>query len=144
VIAAYLDASVVLQIILEQPDPLKEWRSLDLGVSSDLLRVECYRAIERLWHEGTLNDARAELKKAEVAALLRNLDLKPIEPSILVRAAEPFPTYVATLDAIHLATALAYRRTQPEGERPIVFATHDKQLARAAAALHFEVIGAAA
>ncbi|HEY0157966.1 MAG TPA: PIN domain-containing protein [Thermoanaerobaculia bacterium] len=113
-------------------------------MSSDLLRVECYRAIERLWREGTLDEARAELKKAELTALLRNLHLRPAESTILARAAEPFPTYVATLDAIHLATALAYRRAQPEDERPILFATHDKQLAKAAAALRFEVIGVAA
>ena len=76
--------------------------------------------------------------------MLANIQLREIQPSILARAADPFPTFIGSLDAIHLATALAFRHTQPEGERPLLFATHDRQLAKAAAALHFDVIGVAA
>lgn len=130
-----------MRIVLKQPDPLREWLSIDLGVSSDLVRVECFRAIERLWRHHDLDDASFEEKRAEVATLLGNITLIKIGPRNLARAAEPFPTYVASLDAIHLASALEYRRRQPANERPIVFATHDKQLAKAAAAMHFEVIG---
>jgi predicted nucleic acid-binding protein len=143
-IEAYLDSSVVMRIVLEQPNTLQEWSSIDLGVSSDLVRVECFRAIERLWRHHDLDDVEFEQKRAEVATLLRNVRLIKIDARSVGRAADPFPTYVATLDAIHLATAVAYRRTQPEDERPILFATHDKQLAKAAAAMHFEVIGVAA
>jgi predicted nucleic acid-binding protein len=143
-IAAYVDASVVMRIILRQPNQLREWPSLDLGVSSELLSVECYRTVERVWRNHEFDDEEFEAKRAEVTAMLRNLELRSIEPAILHRAAEPFPSYIATLDAVHLATALAYRREQPEDERPILFATHDRQLAKAAAALDFEVIGIAA
>ncbi len=37
---------------------------------------------------------------------------------------------------------MIYRAGQPVDERPIVFATHDVALAKAAAAMNFEVIGA--
>lgn len=37
---------------------------------------------------------------------------------------------------------MTYRSAQPPDERPLLFATHDTQLARAARAMHFEVIGA--
>jgi hypothetical protein len=37
---------------------------------------------------------------------------------------------------------MIYRSAQPSDERPILFATHDLALARAARAMHFEVIGA--
>lgn len=130
-----------MRIILRQPNPLPEWPSLDLGVSSELLRIECYRTVERIWRHQQLSDEEFEAKRADVTAMLRNLELRVIEPPVLARAAEPYPSYIATLDAIHLATALAYRRVQAEDERPILFATHDKQLARAAAALNFEVVG---
>jgi len=138
-IAAYLDASVILRVILQSPDPLPEWDFIAFSVSSALLKVECYRTIERMWHTHELSDSEAAAKRAKVDQMLRNVQLRSIEPSILARAAEPFPSYIATLDAIHLATAVVYRE-----ERPILFATHDKQLAKAAAALHFDVVGVAA
>ena len=134
---------MVLRVILAQPNQLREWSSIDLVVSSDLVRVECFRAVERLWRQHDLDDVDFEQKRAEVATLLRNVRLIKIGARSLSRAADPFPTYVASLDAIHLATALAYRGRQPADERPILFATHDNQLAKAAAAMHFEVIGAA-
>ena len=60
---------------------------------------------------------------------------------ILRVAAQPFPTIIAALDAIHLATAMAYRAAHFVEERPLLFATHDHQLARAARAMNFEVVG---
>jgi predicted nucleic acid-binding protein len=56
-------------------------------------------------------------------------------------ASESLPTSLATLDAIHLATARTYRDSQPSNERPISFATHDHALSKAASAFHFEVLG---
>jgi hypothetical protein len=132
-----------MRVVLKQPNPLTEWLSIDHGVSSDLARVECYRALERLWRYHELDDAGFEAKRVEVATLLRNIRLITIDRRDLERAADPFPTYVATLDSIHLATALAYRSAQRDDERPILFATHDERLAKAAAAMRFEVIGAA-
>ena len=58
--------------------------------------------------------------------------------SILRRAGEPYPVALKTLDAVHLATALMWRdRRAPD----LVFATHDRQLGRAALALGFDVLG---
>jgi hypothetical protein len=51
------------------------------------------------------------------------------------------PAIVAALDALHLVSAVLYRSAQPKDGRPIYFATHDGQLAAAARALHFEVLG---
>ena len=49
---AYLDASVLLRIILEQPMPLPEWPNLEGGVSSVLASIECHRTLDRLWTIG--------------------------------------------------------------------------------------------
>jgi predicted nucleic acid-binding protein len=144
VTAAYLDASVLTRIILNEPSALAEWSSLDAGVASALARVECYRALERLWRQHQLTDEELEFKRLRLDTLLRNLELIPIEDAVLNLASQPFATWVASLDAIHLSTAMIYRRRQPEDERPIVFATHDRQLAKAAAAMQFDVIGATA
>ena len=57
---------------------------------------------------------------------------------ILVRASEPFPTPLGTLDTMHLATALVWRdRTQQD----LIMATHDGGLAIAARAYGIDVLG---
>lgn len=138
---AYLDASVVLRVVLEAPEPLREWPQLEEGISSALLRVECYRALERLWHNGELTDDELARHRLQVATLLDRLQTLDIANDVLSRAAEPFPTHLKTLDAIHLASAILYRRSAPGAQRHVVFATHDRLLAKAARELHFDVIG---
>ncbi len=139
--SAYFDSSVYVRIILDESEPLREWDSLDLGVSSTLMRVECHRAVERAWRTGELTEAQYEAARAKAEDMLRHVQLAAIDDAVIAIAARPFPTFVTSLDAIHLATAVVYRRTQPPDQRPIVFATHDRRLATAAAAMHFEVIG---
>ncbi len=55
----------------------------------------------------------------------------------LERAAEPFPTLLGSLDAIHLASALLARTLVDD----LGFATHDEELATAARAMGFRVLG---
>jgi hypothetical protein len=81
---------------------------------------------------------------ALVKAILNRLDVTKLDEKVLARAAQPFPIPIGTLDAIHLATALHLRARWPPDERPLLFATHDRALAAAARAMHFDVIGAAA
>jgi hypothetical protein len=64
-----------------------------------------------------------------------------LDTRVLQIASSPMPAILGTLDALHLATAGLYREAQPAGEPPIVFATHDRQLAIAAEAMRFTVIG---
>ena len=138
---AYLDASVVLRVVLEAPEPLREWPRLEQGISSALLRVECYRTLERLWHHGELTDEELERHRLQVSALIGRLQTLDVGNEVLTRAAEPFPTHLKTLDAVHLATALLFRRSPAGESQRVVFATHDKQLAHAAREMHFDVIG---
>ena len=139
---AYLDSSVVLRVVLSQRDILREWDSLITGVSSSLLRVECFRTLDRLWHQGELDEQELEQKHVAVDALLPRLQLAPPSDHLLKRASQSFPTIVKTLDAIHLATAMSFRDQQPGDEWPIYFATHDNKLAAAARAMNFAVLGA--
>lgn len=60
------------------------------------------------------------------------------DPPVLVRAADPFPTPLGTLDALHLASALLVREEVPD----VMLATHDERLATAAVAMGFGVHGA--
>jgi predicted nucleic acid-binding protein len=142
-VIAYLDSSVILRIVLDEAGQLAEWSELTVGVSSALLSVECHRSLDRLWQQGRLSQEVLANKTADVHVIMHRLELAPLDDSILETASRPFPTALGTLDALHLATAIRFRATQPPDERPILFATHDVQLARAARAMRFDVLGAA-
>ena len=75
-----------------------------------------------------LSDEEITLRRESVFRLLDAMEI--IEPtrSVLSRAAQPLPTTLGTLDAIHLATAL-----ELESELEALV-TYDKRLAQAAQA----------
>lgn len=135
---AYVDASVLLRVILGQPGRLEEWGSIETGVASALVEVECLRTLDRLRLRAGLPDADLAARRETVYRLTEELEL--VEPTTVVlrRAAQPLPTPLGTLDAIHLATALLWREAR---ERELVMATHDGALAIAARANGLRVVG---
>ncbi|MFQ5678348.1 MAG: type II toxin-antitoxin system VapC family toxin [Gemmatimonadota bacterium] len=136
---AYLDSSVLLRVLLGEPDRLPEWPQVEGGVASALVPVECLRTLDRLRVVAHLPAEEIAVRRESVFRLTAEMEL--VEPTwrVLRRAAEPFPTPLGTLDAVHLATALLWAET---GERSLVLATHDRALALAARASGLEVIGA--
>ncbi|MBK9498241.1 MAG: hypothetical protein IPO06_02470 [Leptospiraceae bacterium] len=62
-----------------------------------------------------------------------------ITESIKQKSAEPFPTIIGTLDAIHLSSALILREENKKLD--ITILTHDSQLSTAAIAMGFAVAG---
>ena len=135
----YVDTSALLRVVLREPGALDDLRSCDAMVSSELIAVESARTIDRLRHQGALSTAEAAARLALVAEWLEAIDLVLLRSAVLTRAAEPLPTPLGTLDAVHLATALVWRDRMGS---PLVVATHDEALALAARAFQFEVIGA--
>ncbi len=136
---AYLDSSVVLRIVLRQPQALAHWSTLGASVTSALVRVECRRNLDRLWLGGGLSTESLTTKSAEVETILSRAHVIAVNERVLALAALPLPNVLATLDALHLATAMLYRSQQKRAD--VVFATHDIALARAAEAFDFDVIG---
>jgi predicted nucleic acid-binding protein len=135
---AYVDSSVVLRLVLGEPGPLAEWDELRQGVTSALAEVEVLRTLDRLRFGAPPAAADAVTGRREAAfRILEGLDTIEITRGVLARAAQPLPTPLGTLDAIHLVSAMAWR----EQFEPLVFATHDVALAAAARASGFEVIG---
>ena len=135
---AYLDASVILRLILGEPNKLAEWKRVKTGVASALTEVECLRTLDRLGRSAVLNDWEIAARREEVYRLLEGVEVVDVSRPILRRASEPFPTPLGTLDAIHLATAVAWRDATASD---LVLATHDKALAIAARSLGLQVIG---
>jgi len=139
-VKAYVDSSVLLRIVLEQPDALAEWPQISRGITSDLMRVECCRAFDRMARNGEITDDEYSLKLAEVDGILATMIVLDITPEVLRAASQRFGVRVDTLDAVHLATAAEYRAADPTEVAPI-FATHDTTLATAARHIGFDVIG---
>lgn len=135
---AYLDSSVLLRIVLGQPDALKEWRKVRTGVASALVEVECLRTLDRLRLIRRIADEAIALRRETIYRLLEAIEVVELTAAVLSRAAQPFPTSLGTLDAIHLATAILW--TERSGES-LVMATHDATLGTASRACGLEVVG---
>jgi predicted nucleic acid-binding protein len=137
-VIAYVDASVLLRVALGQPDALPEWRQIDQGVSSALILTECLRTLDRLRLRASLTDTQVAERRGTILSLLASLEIVEIDATVLERAAQPMPTELGTLDAIHLATALLWRESARTG---LVMATHDVALALGAQAHGLAVAG---
>lgn len=135
---AYIDTSALLRFVLREPGALKDLRSYDALVSSELIAVESLRTIDRLRLQGALTVEEAAARRRSVTHWLEAIDLVLLRPPVLSRASEPLPTPLGTLDAIHLATALIWRERM--GMLPTM-ATHDSALGLAARTYGFDVRG---
>ena len=135
---AYVDASVLLRVALRQPDALPEWRQIQQGVSSGLVMTESLRTLDRLRLRAKLTDAEVASRRATILRLIASLELVEIDTVVLDRAAQPMPTELGTLDAIHLATALLWREMTRVA---LVMATHDGALALGAQAHGLPIVG---
>ena len=116
----YVDTSAVGRVLLGEPDApavLRDLADFDQHVASRLLRIELRRLALR-------EDA---LEAAD--RLLDGVALIPLDDAILASSETLPPTTVATLDAIHLATAL---RLAIAGVLDTVM-TYDRRLADGAA-----------
>ncbi|WP_026909417.1 type II toxin-antitoxin system VapC family toxin [Patulibacter minatonensis] len=116
---AYVDTSALGRVLLGEPDApaiLSALADHDRHVSSRLLRVELRRVALR------------EDRLANADSLLNGVALVPVSAEILADAETIAPATVATLDAIHLATA---QRLRALGQLDVVV-TYDRQLARGA------------
>ena len=113
--AVYVDTSAVGRVLLGEPDAqavLRGLASFDQHVASRLMRIELRRLALR---EDALDAADR---------LLTGVALIPLDEAILAASETLLPATVATLDAIHLATAL---RLAAEGMLDTVM-TYDRRL----------------
>ena len=118
--ALYLDGSAFIKLVVEESESAAVRTFLadnhERRVSSALLRTESLRAVR---HLGA--DALATVREG-----LRRVDLIGIDDRILDAAGILEPQILRTLDAIHLATALAV------GDDLDVIVTYDERMIDAA------------
>lgn len=113
----YAESSAVLAWLLgeEAGRPVREvLRHAELVMASDLTLVECDRVLIRAITLGEIEEASAADRRAHLNAAAAHWHLWRVSSDIVDRARHRFPAEpVRTLDAIHLASALAVRSVVP-------------------------------
>jgi predicted nucleic acid-binding protein len=137
----YLDSSVILRVLLGEEHPLAEWEQILFAVVNPIVRVECLRTLDRLRVTRRLEPGQIKQLKQSLDVILSRCELMPLSDTILAQASRPLPVVVASLDAIHLASACAYAERISLDIPPIAIATHDRALSATARALDVDVLG---
>jgi predicted nucleic acid-binding protein len=133
----YVDSSVLLRVVLGERGRLRVWSRITTPISSDLITLECLRTIDRARIRMYLGDEEVARRRAAILEAIESFTLVPITRAVLDRAADPFPTALGSLDALHLASALLARGRVED----LSLATHDRELALAARAEGLRVHG---
>jgi hypothetical protein len=123
----YLDTSVALAQLLgeDRRPPARLWD--EPLFSSRLLEYELWNRA----HARKLNRRQQD----EVAALVEQVSLVELSPTVLERALQPFPSPVGTLDGLHLATVDFLHRNG----RPVRLASYDDRMNAAASRMKFKL-----
>jgi len=141
---AYFDTSVLVKRYLNEPGSILA-RGLLRGhrfVSCVLIPLEAYSTFARLKAAGELNDRNFAAILARVGTDRRQWQLVELHPPILARAQEVVErTQVRTLDALHIASALAFEERSRE---VLPFVTADQWQREAAQQMGLQVIWIAA
>jgi hypothetical protein len=95
----------VLRVLFCEDGPTVPLLAGDRALSSQLLEVEVFRAVDRERLLGHMDDVQTAIKRKELLDLLGFLDIVPIEEMVIQRAKSSFAVNVRALDAIHVATA---------------------------------------
>jgi len=136
---AYLDSSVLLRIMLNEPGIKLDLTSYSKIFSSRLLRTECFRVINRLFLEKRIDEAMCASVQQRLRFSLQGIALVDLNDNLLQQAEGTFPLPIGTLDALHLATALTLRNNKKFSS--LVLLTHDDQLGRCGQTMGLTVLG---
>lgn len=131
----YLDSSTVMRQLIGGKDPWQGWGNWKEAYASVLLRVECNRLACQLRLVGKIDDAQRVRLGTWIEQVCESITLVPLTNAILKRAAEPFPTVVGTLQAMHLATMA---ELQSGHNINCLIATEDKEMLQAAQSMGFQ------
>lgn len=122
---AYLDASAIVKLVLDEPDSLtmlRWYHESERVATSRVGVVETSRAA-----------SRRDGDPVQLTAVIERLEVFELDVEVAYRASAIGPTSLRTLDAIHLATALSIPGLGS-------FVTYDDRLADAARLLGLPVV----
>ena len=136
----YMDTSVILSHLLDQPNQLSSWGVWDTCYTSVLTQTEFSRTVDRMRLVGAVTDLERVRLQEQFKTIMDMVHQVVLSQELLDRACGAMPTVLATLDALHLVTALKVMETE---YIQLTFLTHDQQLATGAMEMGLEVLGAA-
>ena len=122
----YADASALVKLVVEEPESraMNRWFVESTRVTTSRVGViETLRASARRDHD-----------PAQREQLVRDVEVIELSPTISLVAASLLPAILRTLDAIHVASALAL------GAELDAFVTYDDRMAEAARAIGLPVV----
>lgn len=114
----YAESSAILSWIFGEPEGEAVREALAAAgsvLASELTLVECDRTILRAQAAGRISEAQAADRRGLLIATSAHWHLLRLDAEVLERARRPFPAEpIRTLDALHLASALAARSAIPD------------------------------
>ncbi|HEX5719953.1 MAG TPA: type II toxin-antitoxin system VapC family toxin [Thermoanaerobaculia bacterium] len=138
----YAESSAVLGWLLAEETAGAVVEALDgaeMVVASELTLIECDRTLLRARAAGELSDFEAARRRNLLEAASAHWNLLPLGRDIVERARRPFPGEpLRTLDALHIASALAARSAVPG----LALLTLDNRVRGSAAELGFRIVPA--
>lgn len=114
----YLETSALLAWLFNEAaaeEAVGRMNQADLIVSSELLRVETCRALLRAEENKLITPDQHHLLRDTFMENLKGWFRMSMDQFVVERSCESFPVEpLRSLDAIHLATALEYKKLYPE------------------------------
>jgi predicted nucleic acid-binding protein len=130
---AYVDASALVKLVLSEPESealSRHLQAFDSALTSRIATIEVPRAVQRVVEVTPAHEAA-------MAAVWEAATIIELDASLAGEASRIGPAALRTLDAIHLATALAV------GDELDEVITYDARLADAARAHGLTVVAPA-
>lgn len=116
----YIESSAALAMLLGEPksDQVREMLyAAELVTASILVLVECDRTLHRAVALGGMTELSAADRRESLYVSAAHWQIFELTPDIAERAKRAFPAEpLRSIDALHLATALAARAIAPEIE----------------------------
>ena len=136
----YAESSAVLGWLLAEETAGVVTEALDeaeMVVASELTLIECDRTLLRARAAGEISEFEAARRRNLLEAASAHWNLLPLGRDIVERARRPFPGEpLRTLDALHIASALAARSAVPG----LALLTLDNRVRGSAAELGFRIV----
>ena len=125
----YLDSSVLVRFLFNEPGERISLKENDEIYSSELIEIEVFRTLESAYLIKRISEGEYSQKCIEATEFISGISVIPLNREVLKKAASSFPFVIRTLDAIHVATA---QWLKDELSENIIFCTHDERQGNAA------------